>query len=53
MMADIEEISMTTSCSNYSSKVIDDVTDVLTVKGAHFGVKAAALHNYLLKYFYI
>ena len=48
MMADIEDISMTTSCSNYSTKVIDDVTDVVTVKGAHFGVKAAALHNYLL-----
>lgn len=48
MMADIEEISMTTSCSNYQVKVIDDVTDVITVKGAHFGVKAAALHNYLL-----
>ena len=48
MMADIEEISMTTSCSNYTTKVIDDVTDVVTVKGAHFGVKAAALHNYLL-----
>jgi len=48
MMADIEDISMTTSCSNYQAKVIDDVTDVVTVKGAHFGVKAAALHNYLL-----
>ena len=48
MMADIEDISMTTSCSNYTSKVIDDVSDVITVKGAHFGVKAAALHNYLL-----
>ena len=48
MMADIEDISMTTSCSNYAVKTIDDVTDVVTVKGAHFGVKAAALHNYLL-----
>lgn len=48
MMADIESISMTTSCSNYQAKVIDDVTDVVTVKGAHFGVKASALHNYLL-----
>lgn len=48
MMADIEDISMTTSCTNYQNKVIDDVTDVVTVKGAHFGVKAAALHNYLL-----
>jgi hypothetical protein len=48
MMADIEAISMTTSCSNYQTKVIDDVNDVVTVKGAHFAVKAAALHNYLL-----
>ena len=48
MMADIEDISMTTSCSNYQTKVIDDVTDVVTVKGAHFAIKAAALHNYLL-----
>jgi len=48
MMADINDISMTTSCSNYPIKVIDDVTDVVTVKGAHFGVKAACLHNYLL-----
>lgn len=48
MMADVEEISMTTSCSNYSIKCIDDVTDAVTVKGAHFGIKAAALHNYLL-----
>ena len=48
MMADIEAISMTTSCSNYQSKVIDDVTDVVCAKGAHFSIKAAALHNYLL-----
>ena len=48
MMANIEDISMTTSCSNYESKVLDDVTDSVTVKGAHFGVKAAAFHNYLL-----
>jgi len=48
IMADIEDISMTTSCSNYPIKVIDDVTDVVCVKGAHFSIKAAALHNYLL-----
>lgn len=48
MLADIEDISMTTSCTNYPLKCIDDVTDVVCVKGAHFGVKAAALHNYLL-----
>jgi DNA polymerase elongation subunit (family B) len=48
MMANIEDISMTTSCSNYETKVLDDVTDVVCVKAAHFGVKAAAFHNYLL-----
>lgn len=48
IMADIEDISMTTSCSNYSIKVIDDTSDVVCVKGAHFSIKAAALHNYLL-----
>ena len=48
MLADIEDISMSVSCSNYNTKVLDDVTDVVTVKGAHFAVKAAALHNYLL-----
>lgn len=47
-MADIEDISMTTSCSNYSSKVLDDTVTLDCVKGAHFGVKAAAFHNFLL-----
>ena len=47
-LADIEEISMTTSCSNYNIKVLDDTETVECVKGAHFGVKAAAFHNYLL-----
>lgn len=47
-MADIEDISMTTSCSNYDLKVLDDTVSLETVKGAHFGVKAAAFHNYLL-----
>ena len=47
-MADIEDISMTTSCSNYNQKVLDDTISLETVKGAHFGVKAAAFHNYLL-----
>lgn len=48
MMANIEDISMTTSCSNYDQKVLDDATNIVTVKGAHFGVKAAAFHNFLL-----
>jgi len=48
IMANIEDISMTTSCSNYETKVLDDVTDVVYVKGTHFGVKGAAFHNFLL-----
>jgi len=47
-LADIEEISMTTSCSNYNDKVLDDTEGMECVKGAHFGVKAAAFHNFLL-----
>jgi len=48
MLADIEDISMTTSCSNYEQKVMDDQNSLEFVKGAHFSVKAAGLHNYLL-----
>lgn len=47
-MAPIEDISMTTSLSNYESKVIDDQKTVECVKGAHFSVKAAAFHNFVL-----
>jgi len=47
-LADIEDISMTTSCSNYDDKVLDDTSGVIVKKGAHFGVKAACFHNYLL-----
>lgn len=48
MLADIEDISSTTSLSNYEEKVIDDQNTIETVKGAHFSVKSAALHNYFL-----
>lgn len=48
MLADIEDISMTTSCTNYENKVIDDQNTLECVKGAHFSIKAAAFHNYLL-----
>lgn len=48
MLADIEDISMTTSCSNYDQKIIDDQNNLEFVKGAHFSIKAAGLHNYLL-----
>lgn len=47
-LADIDEISMQSSCSNYNEKIIDDKESVKYVDGAHFAVKAAAYHNYLL-----
>ena len=48
-LADIDDISMQSSCSNYDSKIIDDKNLPLQyVNGAHFAVKAAAYHNYLL-----
>lgn len=47
-LAPIESISMSSSCSNYNEKVIDDQDSLKCVKGAHHAVKAAALHNYLL-----
>lgn len=47
-LADIEDISMTTSCTNYSIKVLDDTMSIDVKLGAHFGVRAAAFHNYLL-----
>jgi DNA polymerase elongation subunit (family B) len=45
---DIDSIAMTTSCSNYDDRVIDDIGGVVVKSGAHFGVKAAAFHNYIL-----
>jgi DNA polymerase elongation subunit (family B) len=48
ILADIEDISNTTSCSNYESKILNDQSTIEYVKGAHFSVKAAALHNYFL-----
>lgn len=46
--SNIESVSMTSSCNNYTNKVIDDQKGVLCVKAAHHAVKAAALHNYIL-----
>lgn len=45
---DIDTIAMSTSCTNYKDKVIDDVTGLVVVNGTHFGVKSAAFHNYIL-----
>ena len=48
-LAEIDDISMQSSCSNYDVKVIDDKSLPLQfVSGAHFAVKASAYHNYVL-----
>jgi len=48
-LANIDDIAMQSSCSNYNVKVIDDKNLPLQfVNGAHFAVKASAYHNYLL-----
>jgi len=48
ILAPIEDISMSTNLANYRTKVLDDQKEIVCVKGAHFSVKAAALHNFLL-----
>jgi DNA polymerase elongation subunit (family B) len=48
-LADIDDISMQSSCSNYDEKIIDDKNLPLKfVSGSHFAVKCSAYHNYLL-----
>lgn len=48
-LANIDDISMQSSCSKYDVKIIDDKNLPLKyVQGSHFAVKAAAYHNYLL-----
>jgi len=47
-LADIDSISMQSSCNKYNEKVINDVERLEFVSGAHFAVKAAAHHNFLL-----
>lgn len=47
-LADINDISMQSSCSRYEDKIIDDKDKLEFVSGAHFAVKASAYHNYLL-----
>ena len=47
-LADIDDISMQSSCSNYETKVIEDKDRLEFVSGAHFAVKSAAYHNHLL-----
>jgi DNA polymerase elongation subunit (family B) len=48
-LADIDDICMQSSVSKYETKVHNDKTLPLNfVSGAHFAVKSAAHHNYLL-----
>lgn len=48
-LADIDDICMQSSVSNYDIKVLNDKTLPLQfVSGAHFAVKSAAHYNYLL-----
>ena len=47
-LADVDDIAMQTSCSNYNEKVLNDKDKLEFVNGAHFAVKAAAYFNFLL-----
>jgi hypothetical protein len=47
-LADIDDISLQSSCSNYETKVINDKDKLEFVSGAHFAVKSAAYYNHLL-----
>lgn len=48
MLQPIENISVSSSCSKYKEKIIDDINGVEFVSATHFAVRAAAYHNYLL-----
>lgn len=48
-LADIDDISMQSSCNKYDEKVLNDkILPLQFVSGSHFAVKAAAYHNFLL-----
>jgi hypothetical protein len=47
-LADIDDICMQSSVSNYEIKVLDDKEKLNFVSGAHFAVKASAYYNFLL-----
>ena len=47
-LADITDISSSSSCNKYNEKVLNDKDAFVTTKGTHHAVKAAALHNYIL-----
>ena len=47
-LADIDDISMQSSCSKYEEKVLNDKDKLEFVSGAHFAVKCSAYYNFLL-----
>lgn len=48
-LADIDDICMQSSCSNYETKTLNDKSIPLQfISGTHFAVKASAYYNYLL-----
>jgi hypothetical protein len=47
-LADIDDIAMQSSCSNYEDKCLNDKDKLEFVSGAHFAVKSSAYYNFLL-----
>lgn len=47
-LADIDDISMQSSCSKYEEKVLNDKDKLEFVTGTHFAVKCSAYYNFLL-----
>lgn len=47
-LADVDDICMQSSVSNYEQKVLNDRESLSFISGTHFAVKAAAYYNYLL-----
>lgn len=47
-LADIDDIAMQSSCSNYSEKVLNDKDKLEFVCGSHFAIKCSAYYNFLL-----
>jgi len=47
-LANIDDICMQSSVSNYETKVLDDKEKLNFISGTHFAVKAAAYYNWLL-----
>jgi len=47
-LANVDDICMQSSVSNYETKVLDDKSSLNFISGTHFAVKASAYYNFLL-----